>query len=467
VSELLDHRIARVLGDLRRDATFYGIESRKTSLAERMSECATPGASIAVIDDFQVAWARGFGIRKMADTAAVTAATPFQAASISKAVFALAVMRLVEDGSLDLDADIDRYLRSWRVPEREGWRPRLTLRQLLSHTAGTTVHGFIGYPATGPWPRVPEILNGVRPANNLPVFVDTLPGFRQRYSGGGTMIAQQVVMDRLDAPFPDIMRRLVLGPLEMTSSTFEQPLPAHLALHAAHGHTWNGVPIRGGSHVYPETAAAGLWTTAEDLARLGVAVLRSLRGDASPLGISQAAMAAMLQPPLPDQQIGQDFHGLGWSCTGKDALFRFGHPGWNEGFIAALTLLPAQGKGAVVMLNSNQGWPVRDEIIAAIGREYAWPESVDRKSEPVMPTGLDCAGSYRSASGVTARVAQTDDALILELGEQPPIPLRPADAGFAASVINLQVQFEVASDGIASAMTLHHGGNVIKLDRSR
>ena len=127
--------------------------------------CATPGVSISVIDDFRLAGARGFGTPAIGTAAEVSANTPFQAGSISKPVFALAVMRLVENGTLDLDGDVNGYLTSWQVPDNDGWTPRVTLRQLLSHTAGTTVHGFPGYPASGPWPTVVEVLRGVAPAN--------------------------------------------------------------------------------------------------------------------------------------------------------------------------------------------------------------------------------------------------------------------------------------------------------------
>ena len=221
-----DQRMSRVLSDLRPETAVPARESPAQTLAQRMQYYATPGASIGVIDDGALAWASGLGVRMMGMADAVTATTPFQAGSISKPVFALAVMRLVEQGTLDLDADVNGYLTSWRVPANGGWQPRITLRQLLSHTAGTTVHGFRGYPASGPWPTPLEVLQGVPPANTPEVIVDLMPGLAFRYSGGGTTIAQQVVVDVLGRPFPDLMRELILDPLGMADSTFEQPLPA-------------------------------------------------------------------------------------------------------------------------------------------------------------------------------------------------------------------------------------------------
>src|SRR5262252_2272528 len=275
--------IARVLAGVQPEAAVPAREGPPQTVSQRMAHYATPGASIAVVDDFEVAWARGFGVRTIGTADAVTATTPFQSASISKPVFALAVMRLVEGGTLDLDTDVNRYLTSWQVPANGGWQPRITLRQLLSHTAGVTVHGFRGYPASGPWPTPLEVLQGVPPANTPEVIVDLMPGLAFRYSGGGTTIAQQVVVDVLGRPFPDLMRELILDPLGMADSTFEQPLPAPMAARAAVAHPLNGQPLAGGANVYPEMAAAGLWTTAADLSRLAVALMCTLRGQRSAL----------------------------------------------------------------------------------------------------------------------------------------------------------------------------------------
>jgi CubicO group peptidase (beta-lactamase class C family) len=431
-----------------------------------MSQLATPGVSVAVIDDFEVAWSRGFGKPAAEANEAVAPTTLFQVGSISKPVFALAVMRLVEARRLDLDVDVDRYLASWRVPTNDGWAPRITLRQLLSHTAGTTVHGFPGYPAHGLRPTVPQILNGEAPANTEPVEVDLLPGTQFRYSGGGTTIAQQAVADVMNRPFADLMRELVLDPLGMADSTFELPLPAALAARAATAHPWNGVQARGGWHVYPELAAAGLWTTAGDLARLGTELMRTLRGDRSPLGLKQDTVAAMLRPQLPDQVIGQDFVGLGWFCAGKDDKFQFGHQGGNEGYLAEMRLFPTQGRGAVVMNNSIQGWRLRGEIIKAIGREYGWQDPQAIGGAPATPPDMDCCGPYGNQDGVTLEITRDTEGLLLHFGRQEPVPLKPlSDGEFLATAVNLRVRFEKADAGRTLAMKVVSGGKTIALTR--
>ena len=432
-----------------------------------MSHLATPGVSVAVIADFEVAWCRGFG-KLAADTSeAVTSTTLFQAGSISKPVFALALMRLVEAGKLDLDVDVNSYLTSWQVPTNDGWMPRITLRQLLSHTAGTTVHGFPGYPAVGVRPTVPQILNGEPPSNTEPVVVDLLPGTQFRYSGGGTTIAQQVVTDVMNRPFADLMREVVLDPLGLTDSTFEQPLLAAMAARAAMAHPWNAVQTHGGWHVYPEMAAAGLWTTAGDLAQLGTEVMRTLRGDQSALGLKRDSVAEMLRPQLPDQETGQDFVGLGWFCAGKDDDFQFGHQGANEGYLAEMRLFPAQGRGAVVMNNSIQGWPLRGEIIKSIGREYGWPSPPATRAAATMPSGTNYSGLYSNQDGVKFEVAQDGDGLRLHFGQQTPIPLKPgSDGEFLATSINLRVRFEQAEVGSPFAMKVVSSGKTIALTRA-
>ncbi len=431
-----------------------------------MAHCATPGISLGLIDGCQIDWAKGYGKRCHQGGELVQTSTPFQAGSISKPVFALAIMTLVQDGRLDLDADVNGYLTSWRVPSTVGWQPKVTLRQLLSHTAGTTVHGFPGYPASGPWPTVLQILNGETPANTRPVVVDGLPGTQFRYSGGGTTIAQQVLVDVLERPFPRIMEDLVLGPLGMADSTYEQPLPPPIAARAAIAHPWNGVPTPGGWHVYPEMAAAGLWTTARDLALLGHDFLSTLQGRRSQLGLKQETAEAMLRPQLPEQTSGQDsFMGLGWQCAGEGDSFRFGHDGADHGFLARLRLVPAGGQGAIAMINSIQGWPLLDELFGAIRHEYSWPLFEDLPKAISMPDGIDYAGTY-SDQWRKVMIEPAPDALYLAFGDQDPLRLLPQSTmAFFAPAINLSVVFERNEAGNICSMALTQHDETIDLRR--
>jgi CubicO group peptidase (beta-lactamase class C family) len=187
--EDIEQRIQRVINGLLPETAFTQRYASKTTLQERMAYYHTPGVSIAVINHYKIEWARGFGVKEWGKPDAVTEATLFQAGSISKPISALAVMRLVQDGKLDLDEDVNHYLSSWKVPSNGPWQPRITLRQLLSHSAGLTVSGFPGYLRTEQLPSVIDILNGHPPANTARVEVNILPGTQFRYSGGGAMVA--------------------------------------------------------------------------------------------------------------------------------------------------------------------------------------------------------------------------------------------------------------------------------------
>jgi CubicO group peptidase (beta-lactamase class C family) len=461
-----DERMLRAMQSLQRETPFTLKRRAPSTLSNQMALYATPGVAVSVINNGELAAEGSFGVKTAGTDDAVTPTTLFQAGSISKPVFALAVMRLVDAGRLDLDADVNDYLTSWRVPDNGRWTPRVTLRQLLSHTAATSVHGFPGYPAAGPWPTLTDVLNGVPPANTLPIVVEGLPGIHFRYSGGGTTIAQQLVMDVLRQPFPQLMRELVLGPTGMHDSTFEQPLPSAMASRAATGHPWNGVPVPGGWHVYPEMAAAGLWTTASDLARLGAAVMRTLHGRDSALGLKSETVAAMLRPQLADQKVGSDFAGLGWFCNGEGDAFRFGHGGEDHGFIAHMRMFPNRASGAVVMINSIQGWPLPSEILTALGREYGWPRVSDLTDETATHGDYSYAGAYRRDDGRMVHIDETRRGLSLRFGKQAPVPLTAiSDGKFVSSAIDLRVSFEQGGNGNATALTITQLGALLKFER--
>lgn len=205
----IDERIARAMNDIRSETAFEGRLGPPRPLAERLASCHTPGMGLSIVEGFDLVWAGGFGRREAGSDDPVTAFTLFQAASISKPVMALVVMRLVQDEILELDRDVNDYLTSWQVPANDGWQLRLTLRQLLSHTAGVTVSGFPGYTTTESVPNLVQVLEGEPPVNTPRIEVNILPGLTCRYSGGGSLIAQQAIVDRLGKPFPQLMRELV------------------------------------------------------------------------------------------------------------------------------------------------------------------------------------------------------------------------------------------------------------------
>ncbi len=248
------------------------------SLQQLMERFGVPGLSLAVIKDGRIDIAKAYGQADVTAKSPVTPETAFQAASISKPVTAFAVMRLVEAGKLSLDENVNRYLKSWKVPENEFTRDRpVTLRALLSHTSGTgDGFGFPGYHPSSERPTLVQILNGDKPSNIGRVFWERPPFTAFKYSGGGTVVVQLLLTDALGKPFHEVMRELVLDPVGMTNSTYEQPLPAQRDANAARAHDGRGRAMDAKWHVYPEQAPAGLWTTPTDLAKLAIELQKAL-----------------------------------------------------------------------------------------------------------------------------------------------------------------------------------------------
>ena len=361
----LEKRIARVESGLLGD---YGDSpSQGMDLLERMQHYKVPGVSIAVINDYQVEWVKGYGVLEAGMSERVTPETLFQAASLGKPVVAAGALHFVENGLLDLDADVNRNLVSWQVLENTFTaEEKVTLRRLLSHSAGVTVSGFTGYPQGEELPNLQQILDGKSPANSPPIRVDLVPGTQQRYSGGGYMIVQQLIEDITGEPFPQTMQEVVFEPSGMDSSTFAYPLPDHLTPTAATGHRPDGAPIPGGWHTYPEMGSgASLWSTPTDLANFTIGLMNSYNGQ--PGGVLSQDMAReMLTPQI-------DSRGLGPVILDEGGdLFYFLHPGANEGYRNYLFAYPERGQGAVIMTNSDNGEALYDEIKRSLSIEYGW-----------------------------------------------------------------------------------------------
>jgi CubicO group peptidase (beta-lactamase class C family) len=334
------------------------------SLQQLMAQLHDPGLSVAVVDNFQIVWAKAYGVLATGSSTPVTTKTLFQAGSISKPVAATGALYLVEHGKLSLDEDVNKKLITWKVPDNDFTATeKVTLRRILSHTAGLTVHGFPGYAVGEPIPSLVQIFNGEKPANTAPIRVDFVPGKRVMYSGGGVTIEQQLVIDVTQKPYPQFMKEVVLDKMGMTDSTYEQPLPPALAALTATGTHLDGTSVIGRWHVYPEMAAAGLWTTPTDLAKFGIEIAKSKNGKSN-LVLSESMTRQMLTPQLENA-------GLGF-FIGPDNKDQFAHGGADEGFQAMFVMLGEKGQGAVVMTNSDNGGIIANHLIEAIAEEYNW-----------------------------------------------------------------------------------------------
>jgi len=353
--------------------------SRPLTIEKLMAIYRAPGLSLAIINDFRIAETRTYGVTEAGGSAAVSPRTLFQAGSISKPVAALGALRLVEQGRLSLDRDVDQYLKSWKVPDNQFTaEQKVTLRRLLSHTAGVTQHGFPGYAVDEPRPTLEQVLNGEKPATNKPIRVDLVPGTKWRYSGGGALISQQLMIDVSERPFPQLMHELVFKRLSMNDSTYDQPLAAPRLITAASGTHADGTPVNGKWHVYPEMAAAGLWTTPTDLAKLAIDIALTKKKRSGRL-LSTGMADQMLSPqfdPVAEVALGNAKHldrmGLGFFLGDATRPDLFGHIGDDEGFQAMLMMFADSGKGAVIMANSQLGINLGDFLLDGIAKEYQW-----------------------------------------------------------------------------------------------
>ncbi len=450
-------RIQRIENGLLPPVVVKG-QTQPFKLSDQMAKYKVPGVSVAVIQDGKLAWAKGYGVIEAGGTTAVTADTLFQAASISKPVAALAALALVEQGKLSLDENVNAKLKSWQVPDNEFTKEqKVTLRRLLSHNAGLTVHGFRGYASDEAVPSVVQILNGEKPANSAPIRVDILPGSRWRYAGGGYTVMQQLMLDVTGKPFAQLLRELVLDKLGMKQSTYDQPLPETMASKAASGHRATGAMVKGKWHTYPEMAAAGLWTTPSDLARFAIELQQAYAGKSSKV-ISQAMVKQMLTKQAGD-------YGLGVGVGGAGKTLQFSHGGSNEGFKCMLVAFAETGQGAVVMTNGDQGSRLGDELLRALAKEYGWParQASERELAKVdAAIYAEYVGEYEFRPGQTRKIVQENGKLFIAPAPNVKFELFAVSPArfFIESDANVWHQFNRNAEGKVSEL-------VIEVDSSK
>lgn len=414
------------------------------SLAERMKFYKVPGLSVAVIENYSVVWARAYGVKDLETKEPVTTETLFQAGSISKSVNAMVAMKKVEEGKISLDENINNKLTTWKLPDNEFTaKKKVTLKNLLSHTAGTTVHGFPGYAVNEKIPTLPDVLDGSGGANTAAVRVDFEPGTKFRYSGGGTTISQLAIMDIEKKPYPDIARETVLAPLNMSNSTYSQPLPDDWRKKAATGYRANGSEVGGKIHIYPEMAAAGLWTTPTDLAKFAIEMQLSIAGRSNK--VLKKETAQLMTTAFIDEA------GLGFFVEKHGNAIYFGHGGADEGFRAELLVNREKGYGIAVMVNSDNGQIIR-EVMRAVAEEYGWDEFLPKPYE-IVSVAKSKLESYRgrfqvnSDQVVTISLANSGR-LIAEPTGDPAIELLPiSETTFVRRDANLKYEFVRNANG--------------------
>ena len=436
-----------------------GREPERFTIDQRMQRYCVPGVAVAAVRDGEVHWAAGYGVCSPSGSA-VTEHTLFQAASISKAVAAVAVLALVEHGDLDLDADVNTMLRRWKLPASHHTTDTpVTLRHLLSHTAGTTVPGFPGYAEGAAVPDAVGVLSGAG-ANTPAVESFARPGTVAQYSGGGSTIVQVLVEDVTGRPFADVIDDLVLRPFGMTASAYEQPLAAARTAQAALAHDTLGAPVPGGFHVYPELQAAGLWTTAVDLARWLLGVQRLLAGDrGGPISPDTARL--MVTP------VGLGPFGLGPEIAGEGALRRFGHSGANQGYKSQMEALIDGSSGGVVLTNGEGGTTLVGEVRRALAAEYGWG---DLGPPPITTVELSDAemrrfvGRYSGPFDRPLRIECVDGELFspAPYGRRRMLPVGPTT--FIDEETGVTLEAEMRGDVVARIAVLVDGAELMAFE---
>jgi CubicO group peptidase (beta-lactamase class C family) len=337
------------------------------TLEQLMARFGVPAASVAVIRDFKIHWAKAYGTADVVSGAKADTETIFQAASISKTVNAMAILKAVQDGRFSLDQDVNTILKSWHLPG-DGFTSEqpVTLRSLTSHTSGTgDGFGFPGYHPSAPRPTVVQILDGEKPSNVGKVRLERRPLTAMKYSGGAVTITQLALTDTVGRPYPEILQDWVLKPIGMTHSGYDQPLPLERDRNAARAHNGRGAAMDTKWHVYPELAAAGLWTTPTDLAKFAIDVQLAVRGRSHAV-LSQAAAREMITP------VGVGPYAVGFAIQQKGEGWYFSHGGSNWGFQCDLTAHTLKGYGVAIMTNSDSGGRLIEEIRSRVAAAYNW-----------------------------------------------------------------------------------------------
>jgi CubicO group peptidase (beta-lactamase class C family) len=346
-----------------------GSEPAGMVLSERMQHYKVPGVSIAVINNGEIEWAKGYGVTEAGGTQPVTPDTVFQACSVSKPVSVTGIMLLAQSGAIDISRNVNDYLRSWRLADNAfTTTEKATIQRLMSHTGGTNVSGFGGYPEGSAIPTLLQVLKGVPPANSEAIQVVSVPGSQYSYSGGGMEVLQQMTEDVTGMPFQTYMKNNLFSRLGMNSSDFVvRPMTGPLATHTAKAHDIDGNVVPGGWNIYPELIAAGLWTTPSDLARLLIEVQKATTTNTGTLITQQTATSILAQQP-------NSTMGLGFAIMNGKGGLMFNHSGSNLGYKSYVAAYRERGQGIAVMTNGENGMGFFMEIVRAVAKVYGWPD---------------------------------------------------------------------------------------------
>ncbi len=428
------------------------------SLKERMTFYHIQGLSIAVIHNYKLEWAKGYGWADDSLKIPVTTETLFQAGSISKSLNGVGVLKLVQDKKVDLYTDINTYLQSWKFPyDSLSKGKKITIANLLSHSAGLTVHGFGGYEKGAGIPTIPQVLDGKKPANSPAVRSMYQPGVKYEYSGGGTTISQLIMMDITHRPYDQYMYENVLKPLGMTSSTYQQPPVDKDPKIISTAYYPNGKSVKGRYHIYPEQAAAGLWTNPTDLSKYIIETQLALAGKSQKV-LNQQTTTLRLTPYV-DASAALDV----FIDKYPDGVKYFEHGGVDEGFISQYYGNFDGGDGLVVMVNTSDGGLIIPEIVNSIAKVYGFKglnHSHVFKAATVTDAVLDhYTGQYELAPGFLLTVTREGHGLCVQAtGQDKTYLVAESENKFIVKEVDAEIEFVRVDSGAVTKLILYQGG---------
>jgi len=448
---LTKKRIRDVENGLLKSVVFKGEKPEKMKLTERMQYYKVPGVSLAVIDKLQVEWAKGCGVSEITSNDPVTPDSLFQAGDLSQPVAAMGVLRLVEKGELELDRDVNSYLKSWRIPlGRLTRKNKVTLRRLLSHTSGLVALDYDGHDSDEELPSLPQVLRGEAPSHPAAAFIACEPGSEQRYSEAGYAVLQLIVEEISGRPFSDFMSAQILGPLELRTSAFSPHLPSRLEPLAVSGHDREGQPLEGKALRYPASAASGLWSTPADLARFTIDLIRSAVGEQGRV-VSTSMAREMLTPQSGNR-------GFGFIVEDEGVNLHLHLQGRTAGFSCALVAYPSRQQGVVVMTNSDNGIYLIEEILRSVSEAYGWPHYMPEiktyfRLDPSVYQ--EYVGQYEVRPDYILSVTHQDCYLIIQpTGQAPTQFFVDSMSTFFSTDPYIEIRFNRDKDGRVTGLTL-------------
>ncbi|WP_209912304.1 serine hydrolase domain-containing protein [Chryseobacterium jejuense] len=307
-----------------------------------------PGVAIAVIQNGKVLWTQCIGLADMESKKPITTETIFNVGSVSKMVSAWGLIQLSEKGLVTLDESVDPFLVRWKLPVSQYDISKVTLRRILSHTAGLSVHGYGGSEQGTPLLSLEESLSGKTKRNGESVRLISEPGTKWEYSGGGYTLAQLLLEERTKEKFSDYMKKNVFEPLGLNHTHYEWT--EEMMTSSATAYDASGKPIK--NRIFTEQAAAGLQTTILDLAHFAEL---SITSDSKQLNkvLKSTNLQLMEKPVLPFSDQGKS--GLGYRFMNYEGFETIGHTGENEGWSAGVFMHLPTKSGIVILCNSSNG----------------------------------------------------------------------------------------------------------------